>query len=227
MARLTPPVRTLALLFGALLAAACAAPAYTPPIPGPRAGEGVRLREGTPTEHQQVMGLLLPLMSDLGYAVERTAPGYRLVASCGVRVAAITAGYIQAAVLPGTTSPCTYLTLLMTEGALGKLPGAELQALLAHELAHAHLKHMQAFQALAISPATLSGLQFGRDQESEADRLAALTLKRTGGEPACLGLVALLIRINAEVGPERPEARSTHPNLANRIRETRRSCEIL
>ena len=168
-----------------VLGAGCVMP-YGPPAPPPSAA---RVRESTPAEMRRVLAGLLPLMSDLGYPVEDTGSGLRLSANCGIRLAVVTASYVQAAVLSGTQSPCTYMALLTTEGTLAGLPGGELQALLAHELAHVHLTHMDAFRALALSPATLTGLQFGRDQESEADRLAALMLKRVGGERACYGLV--------------------------------------
>jgi Zn-dependent protease with chaperone function len=216
----------LALLAASLLLAACAAPTYAPASRAD-APAGARVREGTLAEHQLVLGRLLPLMSDLGYPVERSGQSVRLVGSCGIRLAVVTVSYIQGLVLQGTTSPCTHMTLLITEGALRGLPGDEMQALLAHELAHVHLKHTQAFQALSISPATLTGLQFNRDQESEADRFAALMLKRVGGGRACFALVELLGRINSATGSSPPETRSTHPNLVNRIREARRSCEIL
>jgi Zn-dependent protease with chaperone function len=201
-----------------LLLAAGAAPVHAQPA---------RMREGTPVERRLVVSGLLPLMADIGYPVEPTSQGgFRLLANCGIRLAVVTRNQIQAAVLAGTESPCTYMTMLITEGTLTRLPPVELQALLAHELAHVHLKHMDAFGALAIAPGTLTGLQFSRDQESEADRFAALVLKRTLGEAACMGLVELLIRVASETQGTPPEARSTHPNLPGRIREARRACEI-
>ncbi|HEV8586992.1 MAG TPA: M48 family metalloprotease [Methylomirabilota bacterium] len=195
----------------------------------PSAGaQPVRLREPAPAEHRLVVRGLLPLMADLGYPVEPAGEGgLRLLTNCGIRLAVVTRNHIQAAVLAGTESPCTHMTLLITEGTLTRLPLPELQALLAHELAHVHLRHMDAFGALAIAPATLTGLQFSRDQESEADRFAALMLKRTGGEDACLGLVAVLMRVASESPASATDARSTHPNLPARIREARRACEIL
>jgi hypothetical protein len=212
-----------------VLVTACVAPSYAPPSPPPSAAPaGARVRESTPVEMRRVLAGLLPLMSDLGYPVEQTASGgLRLSANCGIRLAVVTVNYVQTVVLPGTQSPCTYLSLLTTEGVLAGLPEAELRALLAHELAHVHLKHMEAFRALAMSPATLTGMQFNRDQESEADRFAALVLKRVGGEPACYGLVTLLTRLVSETRPSAAEDRATHPNVANRAREARRMCEIL
>jgi Zn-dependent protease with chaperone function len=48
---------------------------------------------------------------------------------------------INASTGPGTATPCTTFTLLVTEGALARLPEPMLRAVLAHELGHVALRH--------------------------------------------------------------------------------------
>jgi len=76
---------------------------------------------------------------------------------------------------PGTTSPCLYFSLFVTEGALNA-PTDELTAMIAHELGHLMLQHTpQSERQSAVSSETWRAIQL---QELEADRFAVALLKQ-------------------------------------------------
>jgi predicted Zn-dependent protease len=119
--------------------------------------------------------------------------------------------------------------------------GAEVAAVLAHELSHVTLRHstrrlagslgVSAALALvlgvvdvgapAYSLAYLAGLGYGRGQESEADEQGLALLQRAGISP--LGMATFFERISDDLHP--PELLSTHPDPGDRAERARRAAE--
>lgn len=128
---------------------------------------------------------------------------------------------------------------------------AELATVLAHEIAHAIAQHgaeraLQQQLAQAVGSALAAGLggadpgqraavlalfgagaqfgvllPFGRDQESEADRIGLIYMARAGYDPRAS--INLWTRMAAsQPGPQPPEYASTHPSHEQRIADLER-----
>ena len=106
----------------------------------------VTARPSTSEETKIVDGALGPLLIEL-----RDPALFR--PDCKILFAVIPTPRINASAGPGKTDPCATFTLLITEGALKRLPQPMLRAVLAHELGHVALHHSgrntQAFEVAA------------------------------------------------------------------------------
>lgn len=121
----------------------------------------------------------------------------------------------------------------------------EIAAVLAHEMGHLAARHhakrarraiiTDIFRIVAITEAETTAnkininsaineltLSYSRDEEIEADRLAAVYLKRAGYDPyAVISMINVLIKTELQ-GPIKPKRRwRTHPYLSDRIRAAR------
>lgn len=114
-----------------------------------------------------------------------------------------------------------------------------------HEVAHAANRHSteQLTQAYGIQTllevalgkkgggaigdiaAGLAGLQFSRQDESEADEYSVIYLCRT--DWAADGTAGFFEKLSSEGGPEIPEFLSTHPSSETRVEDIRATAEAL
>jgi predicted Zn-dependent protease len=95
---------------------------------------------------------------------------------------------------------------------------AEIAAVLAHEIAHATLRHSNAPTALRDGSRTTTTATFSRQQELEADQLGVRTLARAGYDPyAASRFLTGLERASGRKG-ESGDMLSTHPSTPARIR---------
>lgn len=119
--------------------------------------------------------------------------------------------------------------------------GEEVAAVLGHELSHVTLRHstkrlagsLGASAALALilglvdlgapayTLAHLSGLDYERDQEREADEAGLSLLMRAGISP--IGMATFFERSSTSLRP--PEIVSTHPDPGDRAERARRAAE--
>jgi len=134
--RVRANARDAALILGVLALTACATPtARTIPV-----------RESTAAEARTLSAALGPLLAELDDPAL-----YR--AGCKIGLAIMPSPRINASAGPGRATPCTTFTLIVTEGALTRLPVGMLRAVLAHELGHVALRHSggntRAFEAAA------------------------------------------------------------------------------
>jgi hypothetical protein len=135
---------------------------------------GYPLRQPRSDELRSVAEILDPLLLAL------ELPSLRTIAmskGCKIGFAVIRTDRVNVWSSPGTTAPCLYFTLLVTEGAL-TIPPDHLMATFAHELGHLALHHTPQSDAgtLAVSAEHWRAIQA---QELEADRFAVALLKRT------------------------------------------------
>jgi hypothetical protein len=195
--------------------------------PTPRTRPAVAPREATEDERFKVSAALGPLL--------RTSGQWRGPEDgCAVALGVLPQKNINVGVGPHPT--CRF-SLLVTEGALERLPPEEMRAALAHELGHVELEHLGARRArrqvekgdgmVARRPAELAKFRaYDRDEERAADRYAASLLDRLPGDGTrCRALVALLRRLERE--GQRPEYfnwLSTHPSPDARLKALREVC---
>jgi Zn-dependent protease with chaperone function len=136
------------------------------------AGSGgirAQTRKATSVEVALVREALTPLLQALDDPTVR-GPG------CAIGLGVAASPRINAAIARGRTTDCPRFDLVVTEGALTRLPAGMLRAVLAHELGHLTLGHT------------------GRNtqaQERAADEFATSLLKRLPSQQpdACLQLV--------------------------------------
>ena len=166
----------------------------------------IRVRESTEAEARLVRAALTPLLVELhDGAIHRDG--------CAVGLAVTPTNRINAAIAPGksTTTACTSFTLLLTQGALARLPEPMLRAVLAHELGHVALQH-------AAGKKT-------RANETAADQFAVKLLKRL--EPrypdACVQLVYVFSAL-AEQGSLAAAWFSEHPSPDRRAEAALDAC---
>jgi Zn-dependent protease with chaperone function len=150
-------IRVATLTLIALAGAACAT---TSPM---------RIRPSTTEEARLMNTAVAPLLAELANpALHRK--------DCKIALGIIASPRINASAGRGNPSACTTFTLLVTEGALARLPEPMLRAIVAHELGHVVLQH---------------GGRNTRAHEAAADEFAVKLLKRL--EPrypeACVQLV--------------------------------------
>lgn len=207
---------------GGLLAGCATAP------PSPPARPAVKPREATDDDRFKISAALAPLL--------RTSGVWRGPEDgCAVGLGVLPMKNINVGVAP---HPRCRFSLLVTEGALERLPPEEMRAALAHELGHVELEHFGARQArrqaerggsamLSREPAALAQFRaYDRDEERAADRYAADLLNRLPGDGTrCRALVALLRRLARE--SRRPEYQSwlsTHPSPGARLEALTEVC---
>ena len=163
----------------------------------------VRPRAGTEEESELLRAALTPLLAELrDPRVHR--PG------CTVAVGIVPVPRINAGVARGTGT-CPTFSLLVTEGALRRLPVPMLRAVLAHELGHLALGH---------TPGKTS-----RDNEAEADRFAVELLKRIESRhpDACVQLVYVLSSL-PEQGGLAAAWLASHPSPDRRAESVLAAC---
>lgn len=175
----------------------------------------VRPRAATPDETRGVERALVPLLAVLDPPL---APG------CPVGLGIVPGRTINAGIgLAQAKSGCQSLVLLVTEGTLRRLTLEMLRAILAHELGHARLGHLEARKERGATPAVLRPftVSFDRAQEADADRFAVSLLRRL--EPrqpeACLALVYVLAQL-----AEQPGWLSSHPSPDRRAESVLAGC---
>jgi hypothetical protein len=199
--------------------------ASAPPAPPTR--PGVPPRGATEDERFKVSAALAPLL--------RTSGQWRGPEDgCAVALGVLPQKNINMGV--GLHPNCRF-ALLITEGALERLPPEEMRAALAHEIGHVELEHLGARRArrqveksdgmVARRPAELAKFRaYDRDEERAADRYAASLLDRLPGDGTrCRALVALLRRLERE--GRRPEYfnwLSTHPSPGARLQALTEVC---
>jgi len=195
------------------------------PLKPPPAALAVAPREATADERFKVSAALAPLL--------RTSEMWRGPEDgCAVALGVLPRKNINMGVGP---HPSCRFSLLVTEGALQRLPPEEMRAALAHELGHVELEHFGARRArrqVERGAMMQRGAQaaafraYDRDEERAADRWAADLLDRLPGDgTGCRALVALLQRLERE--GQRPEYfnwMSTHPSPGARLRALAEVC---
>ena len=180
----------------AALMAACATPAPRAlPIP---------TRDLTERENRYVLEALVPLLDELADPnVHRKGCAIAVAVGRSPRINAMVARSNEAA------TPCTSFALMLTEGALTRLPVGMLRAVLAHELGHVALGHRGA-NSKAL--------------ESDADDFAVRLLKRL--EPryadACVQLVYVFSVMPQQGGAT--EWFAAHPSPDRRAERTLEGC---
>ena len=133
-------------------------------------------------------------------------------------------------------------TIVITDQLVEDFPDDDVLAgVLGHELAHVHERHVlrQLYRAagsyllitlIAGDPGpfledvllegnALMSLSYSRGQESEADRLGIVTAREAGHDPAALAV--FFETLQQEHGDTGPSWLSTHPGMADRVREIR------
>jgi Zn-dependent protease with chaperone function len=130
---------------------------------------------------------------------------------CTIGLGIIPTNRINASAGPGTDTPCTTFALLVTEGALARLPEPMLRAVLAHELGHVTLRHTGANT---------------RAHEAAADDFAVKLLKRL--EPrypdACVQLVYVFALLGRHATLAAPWL-ATHPSPDKRAEVALEGCQ--
>ena len=169
-----------------LVALACAACATT--------GRSIRVRESTEAEARILSAALSPLLAELHDSTLHRE-------GCKIALGIIPSPRINASAGPGSTTPCTTFTLLVTEGALARLPVGMLRAVLAHELGHVALRHTG---------------RNTRAYEAAADAYAVKLLKRL--EPRLPEACIQLVYVFAVLAEQSAAAAwiSAHPSPARR-----------
>ena len=138
--------------------------------------------------------------------VEELDPATRAaIRNCPIGLVIIPLPAINAATWLGDAGRCPPFTLGVTEGMLRRLSPDVLRAVLAHELGHVQLGHLEARRQRGAKPAIFRPLTAALDRrvEAEADRFAVDLLRRL--EPhhpsACIALVdALSLMAEQPVG---------------------------
>jgi Zn-dependent protease with chaperone function len=202
----TPSTRTICLL--ALVLAGACAPAQRLPIRAPTGAE-IRALE------QAVKPLLEAL--ETGWPARR---------DCPIGLVIIELPAINAGARLGDAGRCPTFTLGVTEGMLRRLPLDMLRAVLAHELGHVQLGHLDARRQGGPTPAIFRLLTsaFDRRQEAEADQFAVDLLRRL--EPrqpgACVAFVYVLALLAEQ--PSGTGWLSTHPSPDGRAEAALAGC---
>jgi hypothetical protein len=211
-----------------LLALALLSACATTPPPKPPARPAVQPRAPTDDDRFRISAALAPLL--------RTTGVWRGPADgCAVGLGVLPKRGINLGVAP---HPTCLFSLLVTEGALARLPPEELRAALAHELGHVELEHAVARRArrqqernagpmLSREPAALAKFRaYDRDEERAADRYAVDLLNRLPDDGTrCHALAGLLRRLDRE---SRRSASynwlSTHPSPTARLEAIKEIC---
>jgi peptidase M48-like protein len=184
----------------------------------------------TQEDRQKVDAILVPLVSASGICSGQP----RCPIGLGVRPTR----RIEIAVGP---NPPNKFGLTITAGALGSLQPSELQAALAHELAHVQLGHLDSREARRQAEGSAGAAQKGdavealrrnrtydRTEEFAADRYAVELLDRLPGGPGrgCQEMLLLLDRLDLEqLSPGWSNWLSTHPTPAARLQALQAECD--
>ena len=175
----------------------------------------VRARPATADETRGVEQALRPLLGVLDPP---------LVLDCPIGLAIVPAREINAGVaLAQMKTGCQSLALVITEGTFRRLTLDMLRAILAHELGHVRLGHLEARRERGATPAVLRPftVSFDRAQEAEADRFAVRLLRRL--EPRQPGACVALVYVLAQLA-EQPGWLSSHPSPDRRAESVLAGC---
>jgi predicted Zn-dependent protease len=186
------------------------------------ASQRVPARAPSDAELRVLGEAIRPLLEELDY------PRPRRPEDCRVGLAILVSPTINAGVGRGSTKPCYVFTLGVTEGAVRRLSVGMLRAILAHELGHVQLHHLDAKKQWAGAPAVFHPLTrvFDRGQEEEADRFAVELLRKIDARApgSCLALVHLFALLAEQ--PRRTAAwLSTHPSPERRSETALEGCQ--
>ena len=145
---------------------------------------------------------------------------------CPIGLVIIQLPAINAGARLGDPARCPAFTLGVTEGMLRRLPLDMLRAVLAHELGHVQLGHLEARHQRGPTPAIFRLLTsaFDRQQEAEADRFAVDLLRRL--EPRQPGACVAFVYVLALLAEQPPGAGwlSTHPSPDGRAEAALAGC---
>ena len=181
-------------------------------------GRGEPPRVATPAELRALEQVIMPLVQLLEPPLPRGCPINVLVA----RSRSINAAVGLVSGKPG----CRSLGLFVTEGSLYRLPPDMLRAILAHELGHVQLGHLEARRDRGATPAVLRPFTtpFERAQETEADAFAVGLLRQL--EPSRPGACEALVYVLALLGGEPAGTGwlSAHPSAAGRAERVQAGC---
>jgi len=158
---------------------------------------------------------LVPLLAVLDPPL---APG------CPIALGIVPARTINAGIgLAQPKAGCQSLVLVVTEGTLRRLTLDMLRAILAHELGHLRLGHLEARKERGATPAVLRPftVSFDRAQEADADRFAVSLLRRL--EPRQPGACVALVYVLAQLA-EQPGWLSSHPSPDRRAESVLAGC---
>ncbi len=179
-------------------------------------------RAATGSEAGLVARAIVPLLHELGYAVSSG------LEDCRIALIVVQTSAINASTGAGTARPCTLFALALTDGALRRLPVDMLRAILAHELGHIHLGHLEARrERRGETPAALRPFTrgFDRREEAAADAFAVELLRRLEPEHrnACVALVYVFALL-AEQGEGLGRWFATHPSPDGRAETALAGC---
>ena len=179
-------------------------------------------RPASDAELRVLSEAIRPLLEELDY------PSPRRPEDCRVGLAILVSPTINAGVGQGSTNPCYVFTLGVTEGAVRRLSVGMLRAILAHELGHVQLHHLDAKKQWTGAPAVFHPLTrvFDRAQEEEADRFAVDLLRKVDARApgSCLALVHVFALLAEQ--PRRTAAwLSTHPSPERRSETALEGCQ--
>lgn len=210
------------LALGLLSGCATASP------PKPAVRPAVQPRAPTEDDRFRITAALAPLLRVTG--LWRSPED-----GCAVGLGILPVRRINLGVAP---HPTCLFSLVVTEGALARLPPEELRAALAHELGHVELEHTAARRArrqqersagpmLSREPAELAKFRaYDRSEERAADRYAVDLLNRLPDDGTrCRALAALLRRLGRE--SRRADSSSwlsTHPSPTARLEAIKEVC---
>jgi Peptidase family M48 len=181
---------------------------------------GARYAARAPTdpETRRVAEALGPLLEELDGAIRGDCPIGLLI----IQSRAVNAGVR----LPQSGQPCPPFILGVTDGMLQRLPVAMLRAILAHELGHVRLGHLEARQERGAAATMMRPLAaaFDRQQEAEADRFAIDLLRRLERRhpDACMGLVYALALLAEQ--PSGSGWLASHPSPDRRAERVLAGC---
>ena len=205
--------RCVALFAAILTAAGCATTTSSLRLP---------TRPASEAELRLLGEAIRPLLEELGY------PPPRRPEDCRVGIAILVSPTINAGVGRGSTKPCYVFSLGVTDGAVRRLSVGMLRAILAHELGHVQLGHLDTKKQWAGAPAVFQPVTraFDRAQEEEADRFAVDLLRKIDARApgSCLALVHLFALL-AEQPRHTAAWLSTHPSPERRAETALAGCQ--
>ena len=175
----------------------------------------MRVRPATTDETRGVQQALVPLLGVLDPP---------LVLDCPIGLGIAPGREINAGIaLAKMKTGCQSLALVVTEGTLRRVTLDMLRAILAHELAHVRLGHLEARRERGATPGVLRPftVSFDRAQEAEADRFAVSLLRRL--EPRQPGACVALVYVLAQLA-EQPGWLATHPSPDRRAESVLAEC---
>jgi Zn-dependent protease with chaperone function len=156
-------------------------------------------RPPTSDETRRFAEALTPLLQELDYGIPRSDD------DCRIGLAVFDSPLLNASIAGGRAgTPCTVFSVGVTQGMLRRLSVSMLRAVLAHELGHLLLGHIEARAERGVTSTIFPAVSraFDRRQEAEADSFAVDLLRRL--EPrypdACVALVYVFAMLGEPTG---------------------------